>query len=337
MNSTGCIEMKLIIEGYNKSIHKKDNQIVIYEKDEIIDSIRASKIDDITIIGKGHVTFDALDLMAENNIKLISVNPRGELTYTLESPDWRNVYLKKQQYKLSENKTGLLIGRELIKSKIKNQKGTLKTLNKNKQLKMVANLRLKMDEYVKQLDNLNLNDNNVKMQIMGIEGKASNDYWNCVKHFIPREIGFDLRTKKPTDLLNSMLNYGYAILASEITKSILLNGLDPYCGFLHYDMDRRTSLTFDLIEPFRQQIVDKTMISLINRKQVKIEDMDKRNNLIKLDARKLIVSKILDKMYSTVTYNGKSMSYAEIIEFQTRNLVKTLIDEDEFKGFYLTW
>lgn len=193
-----------------------------------------------------------------------------------------------------------------------------------------------MDEYVKQLEDLNLNENNVKMQIMGIEGKASNDYWNCVKHFIPKEIGFDLRTKKPTDLLNSMLNYGYAILASEITKSILLNGLDPYCGFLHYDMDRRTSLTFDLIEPFRQQIVDKTVISLINRKQVKIEDMDKRNNLIKLDARKLIVSKILDKMYSTVTYNGKSMSYAEIIEFQTRNLVKTLIDGGEFKGFYLT-
>lgn len=337
MNSTGCIEMKLIIEGYNKSIHKKDNQIVIHEKDEIIDSIRASKIDDITIVGKGHVTFDALDLMAENNIKLISVNPRGELTYTLESPDGSNVYLKKQQYKLSENKIGLIIGRELIKSKIKNQKGTLKTLNKNKRLKRVSNVRMKMDEYVKQLEDLNLNENNVKMQIMGIEGKASNDYWNCVKHFIPKDIGFDLRTKKPTDLLNSMLNYGYAILASEITKSILLNGLDPYCGFLHYDMDRRTSLTFDLIEPFRQQIVDKTVISLINRKQVKIEDMDKRNNLIKLDARKLIVSKIFDKMYSTVTYNGKSMSYAEIIEFQTRNLVKTLIDGGEFKGFYLTW
>lgn len=321
----------------HKLIHKKDNQIVIHEKDKIIDSIRASKIDDIPIIGKGHVTFDALDLMAENNIKLISVNPRGELTYTLESPHWRNVYLKKQQYKLSENKTGIIIGRELIKSKIKNQKGTLKTLNKNKRLESVSNVRLKMDEYVKQLDNLNLNDNNVKMQIMGIEGKASNDYWNCMKHFIPKDIEFDLRTKKPTDLLNSMLNYGYAILASEITKSIHLNGLDPYCGFLHYDMDRRTSLTFDLIEPFRQQIVDKTVISLINRKQVKIEDMDKRNNLIKLDARKLIVSKILDKMYSIVTYNGKSMSYAEIIEFQTRNLVKTLTDEDEFKGFYLTW
>ncbi|WP_407380293.1 CRISPR-associated endonuclease Cas1 [Methanobrevibacter sp.] len=329
--------MKIVIDGYNKSIHKKDNQLVIHEKDEILDSIKASAISDITIIGKGYVTFDALNLMAENNIKLISINPRGELTYTLESPDWRNVSLKKQQYKLSENKIGVELSRELIKSKIKNQKGVLKTLNKNKQLKRVANARLKMDEYVKQLDNLNLNNNNIKMQIMGIEGKSSNDYWNSVKYFIPKELGFDARTKKPTDLLNSMLNYGYAILASEITKSILLNGLDPYCGFLHYDMTNRTSLTFDLIEPFRQQIVDKSVISLINRKQVKIDDLDKRNNLLKLEARKLIVRKILDKIYSTITYNGKTMSYAEIIDYQTKNLVNTLIDDVEFNGFYLTW
>ncbi len=329
--------MKIVIDGYNKSIHKKDNQIVIHEKDEILDSIKASKINDITIVGKGYVTFDALNLMAENNIKLISINPRGEMTYTLESPNWRNVVLKKKQYQLSENKTGQKICLELIKSKIKNQKGVLKTLNKNKQLKRVANTRLKMDEYIKQLNDLNLNDKNVKLQIMGIEGKSSKDYWSSVKYFIPKEIGFTSRTKKPTDLLNSMLNYGYAILASEITKSILLNGLDPYCGLLHYDMDKRTSLTFDLIEPFRQQIVDKTVISLINRKQVKTEDIDNRNNLIKLEARKLIVNKILNKMYSTITYNGNEMSYADIIDLQSKNLVNSIINGDEFKGFYLTW
>ena len=102
-----CIRKKLVIDGYGKSIHKKDNQIVIYEKDEIIDSIRASDINDITIIGKGYLTFDALNLMAENNIKLIAINPRGQLTYTLESPDWRNVKLKKEQYKLSENRLGI--------------------------------------------------------------------------------------------------------------------------------------------------------------------------------------------------------------------------------------
>ena len=44
------------------------------------------------------------------------------------------------------------------------------------------------------------------MTIMGLEGKASNEYWAAVKYFVPKEIGFSARTKKPTDLLNSMLN-----------------------------------------------------------------------------------------------------------------------------------
>ena len=95
---------------------------MLHEKDEIIDSVKASEITDITIVGKGYVTFDALNLMAMNNIKLIAIDPRGQLTYTLESPDWRNVKLKKEQYRLSETKAGLQISMELIRSKMKNQK-----------------------------------------------------------------------------------------------------------------------------------------------------------------------------------------------------------------------
>lgn len=331
--------MKLVIDGYGKSIHKKDNQIAIHEKDQIIDSIKANEITDITIVGKGYVTFDALNLMAEKNIKLIAINPWGHLTYTLESPDWRNVKLKKEQYRLSENRRGLEISRELIMSKMKNQKATLTTLNKNRRLKRVYDNRQKIEEIISQLNQLSLNGDNesVRMKIMGLEGKASNEYWKGVKHFIPKEINFESRTKKPTDLLNSMLNYGYAILASEITKSILVNGLDPYCGLLHFDMDNRTSLTFDLIEPFRQQIVDKTVISLINRKQVALDDMDKRNNTIKLEARKLIVEKILSKVFSTVTYGDETLSYSDFIVKQSENLVNSLLYGEKFKGFYLRW
>ena len=319
--------MKLVIDGYGKSIHKKDNQIAIHEKDEIIDSIKASEITDITIVGKGYVTFDALNLMALNNIKLIAIDPKGQLTYTLESPDLRNVKLKKEQYRLSENKIGFEISKELIRSKMKNQKATLTTLNKNKKLKRVFNHRLKIDECI----------NQTRMKIMGLEGKASNEYWGGIKYFIPSEICFVSRTKKPTDLLNSMLNYGYAILASEITKSILINGLDPYCGFLHFDRYGRTSLTFDLIEPFRQQIGDKTVIGLINRKQITVEDLDKRNNTIKLGARKLIVEGILSKIHSIITYDDETVSYSDLIRKQSDDLVKTLLGNKKFKGFYLRW
>lgn len=74
--------MKFVIDGYGKSIHKKDNQIVIHQKDEIIDSVKASTVSDITLIGKGYVTFDALNLMAQNNIKLIAINPRATDIHT---------------------------------------------------------------------------------------------------------------------------------------------------------------------------------------------------------------------------------------------------------------
>ena len=71
--------MKLIIDGYNKIIRKNDNQLVVMEKDEEIYRISANKISDITIMCKGHVTFDALNLIAKNNIKLISINYFGQI------------------------------------------------------------------------------------------------------------------------------------------------------------------------------------------------------------------------------------------------------------------
>ena len=96
-------------------------------------------------------------------------------------------------------------------------------------------------------------------------------------------------------------------------------------------------MTFDLIEPFRQQIVDKTVIGLINRKQITVEDLDKRNNTIKLGARKLIVEGILSKIHSTITYDDETVSYSDLIRKQSDDLVKTLLGNKKFKGFYLRW
>lgn len=102
-------------------------------------------------------------------------------------------------------------------------------------------------------------------------------------------------------------------------------------------MNSRTSLTFDLIEPFRQQIVDKTVIGLINRKQITDKDLDNRNNTIKLEARKLIVEKILGKIYSTITYKDETVSYSDLIRKQCENLVNALLYDEKFNGFYLRW
>ena len=97
-----------------------------------------------------------------------------------------------------------------------------------------------------------------------------------------------------------MLNYGYAILSSQITIKILEAGLNPDIGLLHADLNYRHSLTYDLIEEFRQQIVDKTMISMINNKQITIEDY--QDQLITLEKRKIIIEKILHKLKNKINY-----------------------------------
>ena len=167
--------MNILIEGFNKSIHKKDNQIVIKEKDIVLDSIKANQISSLVIIGKGYITFDALTLIAKNNIKLISFDYTGKLNYLIESPDWRNVKIKKQQYLLSENKKGINISREIIKSKMINQKATLTTFNKRRKIREIDEIKNNIALQINELNSIKLTNNHekVKMQIMGCEGKAS--------------------------------------------------------------------------------------------------------------------------------------------------------------------
>ena len=252
--------MKILIEGYNKSIHKRDNQLLIKEKDEELEKINIKKIDDITIIGKGSVTFDALRLISDNNIPLMSIDYFGKVNYILEYPKYENIFLKKRQYMFSEDYHGLNISREIIRSKLINQKSTIRTLNKSKNIEDVKFYETKINESIKSLDSLrfgpNVNVSNAKTKIMGIEGNASTYYWMAISELLPKDVKFYQRVNRfPDDITNAMLSYGYAILASEVTKHLILNRLDPYCGFLHFDRDRRTSLSFDLIEEFRQQLV----------------------------------------------------------------------------------
>lgn len=334
--------MKILIEGYNKSIHKRDNQLLIKEKEEELEKINIKRIDDITIIGKGSMTFDALRLISENNIPLMSIDYFGKINYILEYPQYGNIFLRKQQYKFSENHQGLNISREIIKSKLLNQRSTIRTLNKSKNSDDIKFYENKINESIKALDKLrfgpNVNVSNAKTKIMGIEGNASTYYWMAISEILPEDVKFYQRINRfPDDITNAMLNYGYAILASEVTKHLILNRLDPYCGFLHFDRERRTSLTFDLIEEFRQQLVDKVIFYLINTGQITNDDLDKRNDSINLEKRKLIISKILDKVNSKINFEGENLTYGEIIDKQSQKIVNYLVNGEEYTGFYLRW
>ena len=75
----------------------------------------------------------------------------------------------------------------------------------------------------------------------------------------------------------------------------------------------------------------------INNRQIKIDDIDKRSNRLKIEARKVLAQKILDKINSQITYNDNLMTYQEIMQEQSRKLKDSIMNERDYRGFYLQW
>lgn len=335
--------MRLVIDGYGKSISRRDNQIIIKENNKEIDYFRAKDLSQILLVGKGSITFDALSLLSEYDVDCVSLDWKGHVDYRLSPPDKKNIIIKKEQYFALNDKRSGEIAKGFIKAKIENQKAVLGTLSKSHNNDdYLLQQRDKLNFSIEHLNNLKSDKiDNIREKILGLEGQASNEYWSGFAHILDDGWGFILRSGRGAqDPINSLLNYGYAILQSQVWKYVYVAGLDPYCGFLHAERYGRVSLVFDLMEEFRQQIVDKTVLSIINKNSLKPDDFEfsEGNIVIGDKAKKLLISKIYDKLDSKIKFNNKLMSYSDIILYQARLLSKYLIGrEKKYKGFYRRW
>jgi CRISPR-associated protein Cas1 len=280
-------------------------------------------------------------LLAENDVDCIDIDWKGRLDYRLSPPEKKNVFIKKEQYySLSDKRSGIL-AKAFIKAKIENQKAVLGTLAKSRENPTLITQRDKLKNFSLKIDEIHDKPiNDIRGSIFGVEGQASIEYWKGFKSVIDEKFGFISRSGRGAqDPVNSMLNYGYAIIQADIWRTLHLAGLDPYCGFLHSDRKGRTSLVFDLMEEFRQQIVDKTVLSILNRKQVNVKDFELKNsNMIILDkARRLLIKTIQLKLSSKIDFNGKNVKYNDIILYQARLIGKFLENKEKYVGFYLRW
>jgi CRISPR-associated protein Cas1 len=91
-----------------------------------------------------------------------------------------------------------------------------------------------------------------------VEGHAARRYW-------PALFGADFR-RSPGDPngINSLLNYGYAVLRAIIARAVCAVGLHPSLGIHHHNRYDPFCLADDLMEPFRP-VVDMAVYGIIAR------------------------------------------------------------------------
>ena len=336
------LNMKLFVEGFGKSVSRRDNQILIKENNKITNYYVIDEIEQLIITGKGSITFDAMSLLAANNIDTIVLNWKGEVVYQLLPTENKHINVKKEQYlAINDFRSGYL-SKSFIKAKMENQKAVLGTLAKSREnSEILIEKRDNITNIITQLNNIgNRPIDKIRNNILGLEGIAANEYWDGIKTIIPREFNFQKRSGRyAKDPVNSLLNYGYAILQTHIVKALFIAGLDIYCGYLHANRYGRASLVFDLIEEFRQQIVDKTVFTMVNKRQIKVNDFNYKENIVMIgdDKRRLLISAIMKKLKSVVNFHNEKRSYEDIIFYQAKLISKFLLKEEKYYGFSLRW
>lgn len=124
--------MRLVVDGYGKFLGKRDNQIVVKENGNELDYFLAEELSQVIITGKGSVGFDALKLMASNNVDLVVLNWTGDIIYCLSPPELKNVQVRREQYEAYHDPRSGFLCKEFIGAKMENQKSVLGSLAKSR-------------------------------------------------------------------------------------------------------------------------------------------------------------------------------------------------------------
>ena len=175
----------------------------------------------------------------------------------------------------------------------------------------------------------------VRGKLFSIEGRAAAAYWEIIKALLDDMIVFEGRVGQGAkDLVNSLLNYGYAILYSKIWNAVSQAGLSPFISFLHVPQAGKPTLIFDLIEEFRPQAVDRVVFSLIN-KRVELK-MD--GQLLSEETRNRLAAEVLERVDSVEPFRGRELRLYEIMREQSRNVASFLKGElDKYSPYIAKW
>ncbi len=174
-----------------------------------------------------------------------------------------------------------------------------------------------------------------RKKLMGYEASGADVYWEYVRGLLDDDgVEFYSRVKQGAkDLVNCMLNYGYSLLYPRIWQALLKRGLNPYVGFIHHS-DGNPNLVFDFIEIFRCQVVDRIVVSML---QKKIRCQVTKDGMLDDETRNALAQNIMARLYRYETYRGESRRLCDIVDIQANDLADSILTGCKFRPYLAKW
>ena len=260
-------------------------------------------VGNIFCFGNVMVSPQLMGFCGESGTQLAFYDMFGRFQARVVGKQTGNVLLRRAQFRCADSGKSH-IARNIVAAKVQSSRIVLqrhlRTYGANTDVSAAAN---RLRQIVTELKNQTASD-----RIRGFEGEAARHYFGVFNQMITAQNGFvfDGRTRRPPkDPVNAMLSFMYSLLSKEISGALQGVGLDPQVGFLHEERPGRDSLALDLLEEFRAPIIDRLVLTLINRQQVKVGDFstDMLGGVImKEDARRLLLQSWQAKKQEEITH-----------------------------------
>ena len=335
---------RLVVNEPGIFLRVKRGMIVVEKRREKILEISPSNISQVIVLTRGAAISSALiRLLAKHNVDLVVYSgigyPQAKLSSVKSSG---SIKLRKMQYKIQSEKAGAHLAKKFAWAKVVNQKVILREAGKNRRDPELSGKLLDLSSSISNIANMIIrvegdDIEDVRREVMRLEAEAAEMYWNGFKMLLPRNVGFPGRRKRfenPEDPVNIMLNFCYGLLASEVWLAVDSSGLDPYAGFLHTDSPRRPALVMDIMEEFRQPVVDRVVLRLISNIKEPKSIIEKKR--LKRDARFQIVKAFSERLSETITFSGRTLPLSSHIFLQPRRIAEFILGRSpEYSPFVL--
>ena len=323
--------LPVYVQSYRGKVAKEGQRLAIDKGDGDKTYARLADISQLVVMGSVYVTTPTLHELMRRNIPVTWQSYGGWFLGHTIGAGHANVELRTAQYKGSfDDSVCLKLARGWVRAKIRNSRTLLR-----------RNWRVDDEPDSVLTDLTRLADRAGRTQdlstLLGIEGAAAARYFGNFNAVL-RDNGdtdlFDMNNRNrrpPTDPVNALLSFGYAMLTRTFVTVLSGVGFDPYRGFYHQPRYGRPALALDMMEPFRPLIVDSVVVTAINNGEVRPTDFVRTPIGVALSdtGRKRFLGTFERRLSQEVTHPlfGYRVEYRRLLEIQARLLGRHLMGE----------
>lgn len=342
-------EAEVLITSPGVFIGKTGERLILRKQRQNIHEHPFAKIRQISVASAGvSLSSDVIRSCSQRKVPLAFVNAQGAAYAVLHMPVFPRGDLSVLQSRMHESPKALGLAGRILEAKSRNQMNVVKFYARHRSridplfADRVSDALAAMTADVNQIRHFQAGDDYEKDRtaLFTAEARISGHYWEIVKILLPGELAFEKRVKKgAADVVNNMLNYGYGILYQRVWQAAVTVGFNPNIGFLHAFQKGKPVLIYDLVEEFRQALVDRPLFSLVTRgtsyKKLKV---DAKTGLLDGFSRGKVLETVLHRLSGLIDYRGRKVRGEDVIGAQVRQLADVVQGKKRsYRGFITTY